>query len=174
MNPLSHAQREPMTANPASIAPARESRHEQERVIAFTIFGEPASKANSRKIANIGGVSRLIKGKKALSYERDALMQIPIFARQQLKCLVSVTMRIFYATERPDLDESLLLDILQDRFRTVKVGDAKVRELVQPGVYCNDRQVREKHIYHAIDKRDPRTLIEVRPLASVPFAPGLF
>lgn len=158
----------------AHIAPAREPRHEQERVIAFTILGEPASKANSREIVMISGKPSSIKSKKALGYERDALMQIPIFARQQLKCLVSVTMRIYYSTERPDLDESLILDILQDRFNTVKIGDVKVRELVQCGVYCNDRQVREKHIYHAIDKRNPRTTIEIRPLASVPFAPGLF
>lgn len=165
-----------MSANPASFTSAQDAvaRHEQERVIAFTILGEPASKANSREIVTIGGRPSSIKSKKALGYERDALMQIPIFARQRLKCLVSVTMRIFYATERPDLDESLILDILQDRFRTVKVGGTKLRELVQPGVYCNDRQVREKHIYHAIDKLNPRSMIEVRPLASVPFAPGLF
>lgn len=153
-----------MSANPATIAPAR-----SESTIAFTILGEPASKANSRKIVTIGGRPSSIKSAKALDYERSALMQIPVFARQQLKGPVSVTLRIFYATERPDLDESLILDILQDRFKTVKVGDTKRRELVQRGVYCNDRQVREKHVYHAIDRKNPRTIVEVRPMA-----PGLF
>ncbi|MGH8158388.1 MAG: hypothetical protein ACREPQ_09720 [Rhodanobacter sp.] len=145
-----------------------------EPLVVFTIHGEPASKANSRKIVTIGDRPSSIKSDKARSYEKAALMQIPIQARQQLTCLVSVTMRIFYATERPDLDESLILDILQNRYKTVKVGAKKVRELIQSGVYCNDRQVREKHIYHAIDKRDPRTVIEVRSLASVPFAPDMF
>jgi hypothetical protein len=35
---------------------------------------------------------------------------------------------------------------------------------VQKGVYRNDRQVREKHVYHAIDRANPRAEIEVEPL----------
>lgn len=164
-----------MNAHIAHVSEASTSkRMDCEPVIIFTILGEPASKANSREIVTINGRPSSIKSKKALGYERDALSQIPPRARQQLKCEVSVTMRIFYATERPDLDESLILDILQDRFKTVKVGATKKRELVQRGVYGNDRQVREKHIYHAIDKHNPRTVIEIRPLLSVPFAPELF
>lgn len=133
-------------------------------MIRFTILGEPASKANSRKIVLIGGKPSSIKSEKALAYERDALRQIPPAARQQLQGEVSVTMRIFYASERPDLDESLILDVLQDRYKTTKVGETKRRDLVQRGVYSNDRQVREKHIYHAIDRRNPRTEIEVHPV----------
>lgn len=133
-------------------------------MIAFTILGEPASKANSRKIVLIGGRPSSIKSEKALEYEANALRQIPPAARVRLQGEVSVTMRIFYATERPDLDESLILDVLQDRYKTTKIGEAKRRDLVQRGVYCNDRQVREKHIYHAIDRRNPRTEIEVHPV----------
>lgn len=162
-----------MTAQAAHIARASgNSRNEAhgvgfalvDQMIAFTILGEPASKANSRKIVTIGGRPSSIKSGKALDYERYALMQIPVFARRQIQGPVAVTLRIFYATERPDLDESLILDILQNRFKTVKQGTTKRRELVQRGVYCNDRQVREKHVYHAIDKRNPRTVIEVRPM----------
>lgn len=137
-------------------------------MIAFTIYGEPASKANSRELATVGpkDARRTIfrKSEKALNYEREALRQIPPAARQQLQGPVAVTMRIFYATERPDLDESLILDILQDRFKTTTIGETKRRDLVQRGVYCNDRQVREKHIFHAIDRLRPRTEIEVRPV----------
>jgi hypothetical protein len=167
----------PLASQVSEIVRARpdpKQRHDQEPVIILTILGEPASKANSRKIVTINGRPSSIKSEKALSYERDALQQIPPVARQQLECEVSVTMRIFYSTERPDLDESLILDILQDRFKTVKVGNTKHRELVQRGVYRNDRQVREKHIYHEIDKRNPRTVLEIRPRLSVPFAPELF
>ena len=128
--------------------------------IIFTLLGEPASKANSRRNVVIGGKSRSIKSEKALSYEKWALVQIPVDARQRLSGELAVTMRIFYASERPDLDESLILDVLQDRYRRIK--ETKQRVLVQNGVYQNDRQVREKHIYHAIDKRNPRTIIEVR------------
>ena len=53
-------------------------------------------------------------------------------------------MTIYYASRRPDLDESLVLDLLQ-------------------GVtYLNDRQVKEKHIYWGLDKENPRCEISVR------------
>lgn len=130
-------------------------------MIAFTILGEPASKANSRKVIEIAGVSRLAKSAKALAYEKDALKQIPPLHRVRLTGPVRVTMRIFYASERPDLDESLILDVLQDRY----TGKAPNRILVQAGVYQNDRQVREKHVYHAIDRKNPRTEIIVQSLA---------
>ena len=71
-----------------------------------------------------------------------------------------ITLNIFYATERPDLDESLILDILQDRFD----GKREARVLVQRGVYRNDRQVREKHVFHHIDRANPRAEIEVEPI----------
>ncbi len=73
-----------------------------------------------------------------------------------------MTLRIFYASERPDLDESVVLDVLQDRFVKDRVTDE--RRLVQKGVYRNDRQVREKHVYHSIDRANPRAEIEVEPL----------
>lgn len=132
--------------------------------IAFTILGEPASKANSRKIVTIGGRPSSIKSEKARNFERDALRQIPPVARRQLAGPVRVTLRIFYASERPDLDESIVLDVLQDRYKTVGKGEAKRRELVQKGVYVNDRQVREKHIFHAIDRANPRTEVVIEPL----------
>jgi Holliday junction resolvase RusA-like endonuclease len=132
--------------------------------IAFTILGEPASKANSRKIVTIGGRPSSIKSEKARNYERDALAQIPPRFRIQLEGPVRVTLRIFYASQRPDLDESVVLDVLQDRYRSVGKGEEKRRELVQKGVYVNDRQVREKHVFHAIDRANPRTEVLVEPL----------
>lgn len=131
--------------------------------IRFTVLGEPASKANSRRNVVIGGKSRSIKSKKALDYEKYALLQVPIDARVRTSGPVCVTLRIFYASQRPDLDESLILDILQDRYTRLK--DTKERVLVQAGVYQNDRQVREKHIYWGLDKRNPRTEVEIRLLA---------
>lgn len=128
--------------------------------ITLTILGEPASKANSRKMVVIGGKPRLVKSEKALAYEKDALAQIPPICRQRVSDDVSVTLRIFYASERPDLDESLILDILQDRYK----GAGEARHLVQKGVYQNDRQVREKHVYWGKDKHNPRAVIEVRAL----------
>lgn len=133
-------------------------------MIRFTIFGEPASKANSRELVTFGrGEAKrpaLIKSKKARDYERDALRQIPPAARQRIEGPVSVSMRIFYASERPDLDASVVLDCLQDRYH----GKGEQRELVQKGVIRNDRQVRELHLYHFIDRINPRSEIELQPL----------
>ena len=143
--------------------------------IRFTIHGQPASKANSREIVirkqrkpdgTMGQRPAVIKSESALLYEREALRQIPPKARLRLEGPVRVTLRIFYATELPDLDESIVLDVLQDRWQRVEVPGKteKERVLVQNGVYRNDRQVREKHVYHGIDKLMPRTEVEIEPL----------
>ena len=55
-------------------------------------------------------------------------------------------MTIYYKNRRPDLDESVILDCLE--------GYA----------YKNDRQVKEKHIYHGLDKKNPRAEITVEPI----------
>ena len=138
-------------------------------MIQFTILGAPKSKANGRKVVTIAGHSALVKSKDALAYERDALRQIPPKARARLEGPVCVTLRIWYETERPDLDESLVLDILADRFK----GKGEDRKLVQHGVYRNDRQVREKHVFHGIDKRNPRTVVQVEPMQAQQIAMAL-
>lgn len=132
-------------------------------MIRLTILGQPCSKANSRQIVTIGGRPSVIKSADARAYERDALRQIPPAARRRLDGLLRMTIRIWYASERPDLDESLILDVLQDRWKRDKVTGERV--LVQAGVYRNDRQVRERHVYHGIDRAHPRAEIEIEPLA---------
>ena len=112
------------------------------QAIAQIILGEPASKANSRRLVRFGGVSRLIKSQKALTYSEVFKAQVKPIS-PLIDSDVSVTMHIYYASRRPDLDESLILDLLQ-------------------GVlYVNDRQVKEKHIYWGLDKDNPRTEIVV-------------
>lgn len=133
-------------------------------MIRFTVLGEPASKANSRKVATVGPADNrrtlFIKSEKARKYERDALRQIPPAARQRIEGPVRVTMMIYYASERPDLDASIVLDCLQDRYH----GKGEARELIQRGVIRNDRQVRELHLFHFIDRANPRAEIEVEPM----------
>lgn len=75
---------------------------------------------------------------------------------------VRATISIFYASERPDLDESVVLDVLQAKFET---QNGK-RVLVRKGVYLNDRQVREKHVFHGIDKANPRAEVVIEPLTA--------
>ena len=128
--------------------------------IAFTIYGESASKANSRRLVKFGNRPALIKSEKARNYEKTALMQIPENAKQMLDCDVSATIKIYYASRRPDLDPSVIFDVMQAKFK----GSGKYRTLVRSGIYLNDRQVKEMHIYHGIDKENPRAEIEIMAL----------
>lgn len=121
---------------------------EELQVLSQIIFGEPASKANSRRVVHYGGMSRLIKSKKALTYS-------DVF-RQQCKPLATlmtgdlrVTLHIFYASRRPDLDESLILDLMQGL------------------IYENDRQVKERHCYWGLDPENPRSEIIVEKIPEI-------
>jgi Holliday junction resolvase RusA-like endonuclease len=134
--------------------------------VEFVILGQPASKANSRKPLMLGHGDKariqFVKSDAAYEYEQNALRQIPPRARLRIEGPVRITLYIFYQSERPDLDESIVLDVLQDRWKKHKLtGD---RHLIQAGVYRNDRQVREKHVFHGIDKVNPRCEIRVEPL----------
>jgi Holliday junction resolvase RusA-like endonuclease len=121
---------------------------EELQSISQIIYGEPASKANSRRVVRYGGVSRLIKSVKALSYS-------DVF-KQQCKPLTTmmtgdlkITLHIWYASRRPDLDESLILDLLQGL------------------VYANDRQVKERHCYWHLDPKNPRTFFYIEKMEEV-------
>ena len=95
----------------------------------------------------IKGVPRFIKSDKARAYADIFAKQCPTLD-PLFEGDVYVEMIIYYASRRPDLDESLLLDLLQGR------------------VYANDRQVRQKNIVGRIDRDAPRTIIYVAPLPS--------
>ena len=110
--------------------------------IKFTIMGEPASKANQRRLVTIRGRPAFIKSKKALSYVQLFKMQCPKL-RSPIEDDVAVWIRIHYASRRPDLDDSVILDAMQGL------------------IYANDRQVRERHLYWSLDRLRPRTDIVV-------------
>ena len=118
----------------------------EKQALSINIFGEPASKANSRRVVRYGGMSRLIKSKKALSYSDVFLQQCPVLPTLMTGDL-RVTLHIYYASRRPDLDESLILDLMQGC------------------IYLNDRQVKERHCFWHLDPKNPRSeiLIECIP-----------
>lgn len=128
--------------------------------VSLTILGEPCSKANSRMIVRFGDRPASIKSAKARGYEESAQAQIPASARVMLTGPVRATLRLFYASERPDLDPSVVLDVLQAK------RAKHSSEYVRHGVYVNDRQVRELHVYHAVDRGNPRAEIEVEPMTA--------
>lgn len=133
-------------------------------MIRLTILGQPCSKANSRQVVTIGDKPKSIKSADARAYEKAAVLQIPPAARRRLEGPVAVTLHLYYASERPDLDESIVLDVLQDRWGKDD-RQRPERVLLQAGVYRNDRQVREKHVFHHIDRTNPRAEIQVEPRA---------
>ena len=108
-----------------------------------TIKGEPAAKANSRRLVMFAKRTVPIKSAKALSYVDYAALQLPVLDPLLVEDL-RVEIDIYYASRRPDLDESLILDVMQGR------------------IYKNDRQVKSKAIEHYLDRENPRAEIVVR------------
>lgn len=129
-----------------SLAPKPPARS----TVAFVIRGNLASKSNSRQFVRIGGRPRLIKSEAARSFEQLAYLQIPAWAKQGWTEPIKLSARVYYDSRRPDLDISLLQDILE-----------------RAGVYKNDRQIVELHLYKGLDQKDPRVEVEVA-LATMP------
>lgn len=109
--------------------------------VSFTIEGEPASKANSRRWTG----KFFIKSAKALAYVEAFEAQCPRLD-ELMDGDLRVTIKIYYASRRPDLDESLILDCMQGY------------------IYQNDRTVKERHIYWGLDKERPRAEITVEKI----------
>ena len=59
---------------------------------------------------------------------------------------VSIAIKIYYRSRRPDLDESLILDLLQGK------------------VFKNDRSIKAKYVEHGLDKEHPHSVIVISSL----------
>ena len=116
------------------------------RSIEMTILGEPASKSTQRKVVLIRGKVRVIKSAKALAYAKAFALQCRVLDTP-IEEDIKLSIHIFYRTRRPDLDASLIMDCLQGP------------------IYKNDRQVKELHLYHHLDKENPRSEITVTTLS---------
>lgn len=115
--------------------------------IQFTVEGEPASKANSRRL--VPGTTkdgrrftRSIKSDKALSYVEKFNAQCPVL-EEPWDGPVALYCIVHYASRRPDLDCSVIEDCLQGK------------------VIVNDRNILEKHYLKRLDKERPRTDIRI-------------
>jgi Holliday junction resolvase RusA-like endonuclease len=136
----------PVAIREPRIMPKKNERKPIDEALSlFTILGQPYSKANSRKVVSIKGKIRVIKSSKALKYSKQVKETLPI-RHHLFQDDVFIAMKIYYQTRRPDLDESLILDLLQD------------------SIYKNDRQVKGKHIIWGLDKENPRAVVCCGPL----------
>ncbi len=78
-----------------------------------------------------------------MSYAQMFAYQCPKLGERMLTGDLRLSIRIYYKSRRPDLDPSLILDLMQGR------------------IYENDRQVREMHLFWDLDKTNPRAEIVV-------------
>ncbi|PWC80835.1 hypothetical protein [Azospirillum sp. TSH58] len=125
----------------------------------FVVPGEPAAKGNSREIVQFGDRAALRKGDKALGFEAVAGLHVPKW-EEPYDGDVGVSLRIFYASRRPDLDGSLVYDALQNR--TTWIGKGKERKArVEKRLIVNDRQIRLKHEEGFVDPARPRVEVAV-------------
>lgn len=125
----------------------KQSDKEYNGKLMFQINGEPCSKANSRiMIFRRNSKPRSIKNKKAQDYVDNFLKQILALGLANSPFLdgqdVVLNCYIYYSSRRKDLDESLIMDCLQ-----------------KAQILKNDRQIKEKHIYHGINKEAPHSII---------------
>ena len=80
-------------------------------IVSFTVYSEPASKANSRQLVHLNGRPAFIKSAKARQYMKDFQWQCPKL-NPLITGDVAVHIRIFYASRRPDLDATFGSDSL--------------------------------------------------------------
>ena len=107
-----------------------------------TVLGETTSKENSRRIVKIGGKTRSIK---ALAYSEMFKYLCPTRGSLLEGDLV-MGIKIYYGSRRPDLSETLVLDLLQGK------------------AYGNDRQVKRRFADWGLDKENPRVELFIAPL----------
>jgi Holliday junction resolvase RusA-like endonuclease len=111
-----------------------------------TILGKLVSKANSRRAVpgrtKTGKTfNRYIKSESALDFEQSALWQLKkiVGNKKPLQGELALEVTVFYESRRPDLDISLLCDVLE-----------------KAGVYENDRQIHQIVATKMYDKENPR------------------
>lgn len=118
------------------------------RSVRLTIMGQVYSMKNS-KIPRRNGPG-MLKHPKARQFERDFLMQVRPEHRKELgskKRPLRVAVRVFYPSNRQDLDAELIMDLLQ-----------------KSQIILNDRYIVEKHLFRELDKRNPRCEICVEEI----------
>ena len=115
------------------------------RSVSFTVYGEPASKSNSRQLVTIKGRPAFIKSAKGRRYVIDYQKQCPKLS-QLLEGDLSISCHIWYASRRPDLDASLIFDSMEGM------------------IYKNDRALKEMHLFWHLDRKNPRAEITVKQI----------
>lgn len=116
----------------------------------LVVMGQPYSKANRRIPAKTkSGKPFWIKSKEAQAFKKHWNAQCPTLD-PLMEMELEAYIKLYYRTRIPDLDESLVLDLLQGR------------------LIKNDRQIRRKVVDWGLSRDEPRSVIVLRPLAACP------
>lgn len=95
-----------------------------------------------------------IVGDPLTNMRRDS---VPLSARVMLTGPIRVTVRVFYASPDVHMSGAYVSSRLQPRYSHL-MGK---RVLEDAGVFLSPHQVKEEHIFHRVDKANPRAEIEV-------------
>lgn len=110
------------------------------------LFGQSRQKGNTLKR---GRGNTVFHSKDYLKSFNDFILQAKAQWNQpMIEGDVVMTATIYYQSLRSDLDDSLICDVLE-----------------KAGVIKNDRQIKEKHLFHGLDRANPRIEVEVVALA---------
>ena len=121
----------------------------------IVVMGQCASKSNSRRLVRRGKRIASIKSVGAMKFSDLWMQQIPPGSIEcPMEGDLSMECDIYYSSRRPDLDDTLVCDLLQ-----------------ASGCILNDRQIKRKDLLWGLDKKNPRVEIRLRSLTDDPRQP---
>jgi hypothetical protein len=110
-----------------------------------TIRGEPTPQARLHDVVLTDGVARLVKSRPARLWQNLAMPQLlnrrparPLALDLVLDC------RFWSSAPRPPVDEGLVIEVLE-----------------RAAIIAHGTQIREKHVFAAIDRDDPRVAVSL-------------
>jgi hypothetical protein len=120
-------------------------------ILIFTILGNLPRKSNSRQFFKNKRTGKLFNAKsdKALHYEKSFILQAINVSKDTfaVKQPLKITLHIYYQSHRSDLSDELFCDLLQ-----------------KSSIIPNDRYITIKHLYHHIDRINPRVEVELESI----------
>jgi len=121
-------------------------------LLSATIEGEPTPQARLHDIVLADGMARLIKSRPARIWQNLALPQLlnrrPLrpFARD-----LALDCRFWSSSRRPAIDEGLVIETLE-----------------RAAIIAHGRQIREKHVFAAVDCDNPRITVSLAAIGDGP------
>jgi hypothetical protein len=112
-----------------------------------TIRGEPTPQARLHDVVVTDGVARLVKSWPARVWQNRAVPQLlNRRPRRPLALDLVLDCRFWSSAQRPPIDEGLVIEVLE-----------------RAAIIAHGRQIREKHVFAAVDRDNPRVTVSLAP-----------